>query len=1475
MAYAQTLQDVGKPIILPDEPVLNGYLFTGWYQDAELTLPFTGDMTQEDSLTLYGGFKPVSMGAVYQQNGDGLVISDYHLLESDSAALLLPSQMDGRPVRGIADHAFKDCPITSLALPASLTFVEPHAFTGCDTLASISVSPDNEVFASQQGVLYSKDMTILYRYPAGKSSLNFSIPSTVTTIAPYAFENCGQLRSVTIPSSVTMIDEGAFSGCFSLRSVTLPDSVRILGDGAFADCSSLASFTASGLVSIGADALPENVFIGVYGPIASGLLRQYCQESGFLRNRYNAYYLRILLDGKEAALLLCEAGLPIPEDATYGETDDGSLVVALYRDVELTLPWDAETELMPTSDLTLYTTGTPIFQSEVITLTTAEGESVTGVILTAYHGRGGDVVLPRQVNGQPVIAIGGEFLASAHGDVNSVDIGSGVIQIAGTAMETANGYVFEGDIYADTGSYAAQWAAEMGYYCSGSLYTLRFDTMGGASISARQATAGTAIRLPVPVRTGSDFLLWCTDEALTAPAPLTEDGMYIMPAESLTLFAAWEQEEEVYCPYEYVEENGSVTITGYTGTATSETLPEAINGLPVTAIGSGAFSGTKLQSVTLPGSIVSIGNGAFARSGLQRIAIQGPASIGDQAFLNCTSLTEVSLPAAVSIGAEAFMGCTALAGVTLPDSLKTLGASAFRNCTALTQAHLGSGLETLGPRSFSGCGNLSGFTVSAGGEYQAVDGLLCSADSLTLLCCPGGLNGSVAVPEGTMFIAAYAFEHCTGLTGVSFPASLAGIGESAFANCTALPSVTLTFAADAFGGAEIPASAFAGCSALQHVQLGESVTRIGEAAFMNCSQLDEIAIGAQVTFIGARAFTGADQDLTIIGYAGSAAHTYALAEHINFRFAEGANVESIALPESVSIVLGAQLLPDVAVFPAEAADSATLTWHVADESICVFTSGALLGLKRGTTTVTVAAQNGVTATTTVTVTGVPAESVTLPEVSQELARGNTLPLTAIILPEWAETAPITWTSSDAAIATVDESGVVTAHSAGMVTIRATAASGRWGETTIRTFHAVEALESPDATITLTTVGESAAHLLTITALPADHTYGEVTFASSDTNVFQVDASGLITAVHPGEAAVTVAAVHTRGEEVTLTIPVTVEPFSLEALTLPEPEALTYTGEAQQPAPVLTLFDRTLVPGVDYVILTDEAVHTGEYAYTVQGLGDFTGEASGTFRIVQATPMMTYTGRTVYEPGDFELRYELDFPCEVTATFIAEDGAASADAPTLPGQYELQLVSAATPDLVSVSVTAPITIVESYVSSAYLSCTALTLEAGQTVTVVPTVALVEGAPDTVRFTWQTDSEAVSALEGTLTALTPGCAVLTYRRADREGETLSVTVTIVEAGTLKTAALPASLTAIEAEAFLGAQGLQRIILPDGVTSIGPRAFQQTHALQQLLLPDGLTTLPEDLLAGSPCVILCRADTPTEACVTELQLPYALVD
>src|ERR1700677_2426550 len=79
--------------------------------------------------------------------------------------------------------------------------------------------------------------------------------------------------------------------------------------------------------------------------------------------------------------------------------------------------------------------------------------------------------------------------------------------------------------------------------------------------------------------------------------------------------------------------NGQVTITGYTGSGGAVSIPCAINGLPVTAIGSDAFaSGTSITSVKIPNSVTGIGSDAFS---------------------GCTSLAAVTIPnGVIGIGSD-------------------------------------------------------------------------------------------------------------------------------------------------------------------------------------------------------------------------------------------------------------------------------------------------------------------------------------------------------------------------------------------------------------------------------------------------------------------------------------------------------------------------------------------------------------------------------------------------------------------------------------------------------------------------------------------------------------------------------------------------------------------------------------------------------------------------------------------------------
>jgi hypothetical protein len=107
--------------------------------------------------------------------------------------------------------------------------------------------------------------------------------------------------------------------------------------------------------------------------------------------------------------------------------------------------------------------------------------------------------------------------------------------------------------------------------------------------------------------------------------------------------------------FETMMENGSVTITGYTGTRTQLVIPVEISGIPVTKIGNRAFLGKRLTSVTIPNTIIEIEREAFRQNYLTVLALPNSIKIiGDYAFFS-NWLTNVAVPDSVTnIGNQAF-----------------------------------------------------------------------------------------------------------------------------------------------------------------------------------------------------------------------------------------------------------------------------------------------------------------------------------------------------------------------------------------------------------------------------------------------------------------------------------------------------------------------------------------------------------------------------------------------------------------------------------------------------------------------------------------------------------------------------------------------------------------------------------------------------------------------------------------------------
>ncbi len=141
---------------------------------------------------------------------------------------------------GIAGSAFILSYGGEINIPSTVRYIGNKAFNSAyDDVISLNVSADSKYFCSSDGVLYSKDMTQLVYYPAGKTDETFNIHETVTEISDYAFYENENLKSVNIPDSVEYIGDYAFSLCKGLTEIILPENLNEIGEGAFQSCKGL------------------------------------------------------------------------------------------------------------------------------------------------------------------------------------------------------------------------------------------------------------------------------------------------------------------------------------------------------------------------------------------------------------------------------------------------------------------------------------------------------------------------------------------------------------------------------------------------------------------------------------------------------------------------------------------------------------------------------------------------------------------------------------------------------------------------------------------------------------------------------------------------------------------------------------------------------------------------------------------------------------------------------------------------------------------------------------------------------------------------------------------------------------------------------------------------------------------------------------------------------------------------------------
>jgi hypothetical protein len=339
----------------------------------------------------------------------------------------------------------------------------------------------------------------------------------------------------------------------------------------------------------------------------------------------------------------------------------------------------------------------------------------------------------------------------------------------------------------------------------------------------------------------------------------------------------------VHAQFSYTTNSNVITIRGYDGTNADVTIPDWINGYPVT-IATGLGYCPNLTTVTIGTNLTTIGsrlsngcgrlraitvdakNPAFSSvagvlfdksqhtiieypegmAGSYSI-LDGVTSIGDSAFQGCYGLTNVIISSSVeTIGSAAFNYCTSLTSLAIPNNVAFIGNWAFEDCTGLTSVIIGTNVTIIGRRAFCDCPNLTSVTIP-----NSVTNIW---DGAFEFCT--GLS-SVTIPNSVTFLDGYVFCGCSSLNCVTLPDTIATIGDGLFYWCASLTNVTVPDSVTSVGQ-----WAFRECPSLASVTVGTNVSSVGDYAFYECPSLTEVFFRGNVPVLGSAVFDG-DSNVTI------------------------------------------------------------------------------------------------------------------------------------------------------------------------------------------------------------------------------------------------------------------------------------------------------------------------------------------------------------------------------------------------------------------------------------------------------------------------------------------------------------------------------------------------------------------------------------------------------------------------------------
>lgn len=629
------------------------------------------------------------------------------------------------------------------------------------------------------------------------------------------------------------------------------------------------------------------------------------------------------------------------------------------------------------------------------------------------------------------------------------------------------------------------------------------------------------------------------------------------------------------------------------------------------------FNCPKLKNVIFPLSVKYIGESAFRESGIEEIDFSTVEYLGNAVAAFCKNLTTASTSAAGIIPEAAYKNCESLTTVPLAKEIKPyafqnssiteatimddaiLGEKCFVDCTNLKKVRIPVDIDyTVNwVSAFTGCNNIETIIYTPGstgiqvpvvvyegtpGNYEKALLTGTAGDSLKTVIFEDGVTEIVKnscgnakmeeliLPNSVSSIGASAFENCVNLERVNIPAGFDyTVNANVFKNDTNITQVTYTkvntetrkrkssgvtepsrliqkIAEDHLetviyeaGITEIPDNAFYSDTYhnhLKNVSLPSSLQYIGQEAFYD-QNLEGIVLPESLSSLGSKAFGGQASTLNI--YSQNMQAPSAL-ENLFENCSDGIN---LVINEGAE---GYDVLP----------------WSQAAQSI--MESREVIGIE-------------------------------IQSDDLVLERGTREKLSVIVSPWYAEDKEVHWSSSDEAVAQVDDYGKVTAVKSGSATITATASNGLTDTVNVTVITSVNKVTVSPKTVT---VELNETTQLTATVEPADADDTTVTWTSDNEEVAAVGENGLVTGTGVGQAVITATSVNGKTATATVTVAV-----SAQSIEIQQSKPVVLVSESIQLTAVI-LPENTTDKTISWNSTNNEVA-------TVTSEGTVTGVAEGT------------------------------------------------------------------------------------------------------------------------------------------------------------------------------------------------------------------------------------------------------------------------